>query len=157
MAIYEIDKLMAETRRLAAEFYKTTEQTLPVSAELARYDAVRLLKLSELSDSIKGVDALDGECKVQVKGRVIFNQTRSNYRIGQINLDGEWDRIVLVLFNAEYEATEIYACSRNVIEKALHAPDREESASTNKRGVMSVAKFKAISNLAWSTNETISN
>ena len=48
MAVYKLDKLMAETRRLAAEYRRSTGSTLPVSAELAKFDAISLLGLRTL-------------------------------------------------------------------------------------------------------------
>ncbi len=148
MSVYEVERLMAQTRRLAAEYYQTTQQTLPVSSELARFDAMRLLKLSKPEQAYKGVDALDGQHKIQIKGRVIFNTDRKNYRLGQINREGDWNRLLLVLFNNFYEPMAIYACDRAVIEKALDDPDKK--SKSNQRGAMSVAKFKAISMLVWS-------
>ena len=43
--IYAAEKLIAQARQLAAEYRRTMGKPLPgVSAEIAEYDAVRLLK-----------------------------------------------------------------------------------------------------------------
>jgi hypothetical protein len=47
MGIDSIDKLMAEARRLAVEYRQTTGKTLPVTSEIAVYDAIRLLNLDQ--------------------------------------------------------------------------------------------------------------
>lgn len=147
MTIYAVDTLMAETRRLAAEYYRATTQTLPVGAELARYDAMRILNLIEPTKAEQGVDALDKEIKIQIKSRVIFDCEKGNYRIGQISVSGAWQRLVLVLYNSEYEPQEIYACERAVIEKELFPLNASPKA--NKRGPMTVAKFKKIGTRVW--------
>ncbi|PCI06810.1 MAG: hypothetical protein COB77_05895, partial [Gammaproteobacteria bacterium] len=74
MPLYSIDKLINETRRLAAEFKNTTGTMLPVSGEIARYDVSTLLDL-KLEDNNKGYDAIgkgvrDG-LRVIIKSRVI--------------------------------------------------------------------------------------
>ncbi len=38
MSVYAVDKLMAQTRKLAADFRQMTGQPLPVTAEIANFD-----------------------------------------------------------------------------------------------------------------------
>lgn len=150
MPVYDLEKLMDETRRLASEYRKSTGSTLPVSAELAKYDAIKLLKLSPLDSQERAVDALwatpEGNKKVQVKGRVIFEPTKSGYRVGQFNLDADWDIIVLVLMNQDYETYRIYRLDR---ERLLEVIAGVEGGKKNVRGAMSVKKFAAVSQLCW--------
>ena len=58
MPLYAIDKLIEETRRLAAEFRRTTGTMLPVSGEIARFDVAHHLDLALNDKAIKGVDAV---------------------------------------------------------------------------------------------------
>ena len=150
MEVYKIDKLMDETRRLAAEFRRATGQTLPVSAEIAKFDAMRLLGLRALPQPLAGVDALGGEDhpdrRFQIKGRVIFNESKSVHRIGQLNVDGEWDVLVLVLMDENYQPLEIYEMDRATVVEALDGSDEKKRS---KRGAMSIAKFKALGRRAW--------
>ncbi len=147
---YALDKLIAETRRLAAEYRRATGQSLPVSAEIARHDAARILNLELKEQRVKGVDAIGrGEragMKIQIKGRVIADERKGGQRIGQLNRDGDWDLVVLSLMDADYEPFEIYEATREEILEAL------DSASSNRarRGAMSVARFKIIGRLVWS-------
>ncbi|GAB4391463.1 MAG: hypothetical protein Tsb005_01400 [Gammaproteobacteria bacterium] len=147
--IFAVEKLMAETRRLAAEYYQATQQTLPVSNELAKYDACRLLSLKEAQQHPgTGVDAIDSENKrYQIKSRVIFQPKKSGYRIGQLNIEGEWDNVVLVLMDHTYHPFEIYQVSR---ESILDELSQKTNPQRSKRGAMSVAKFKALGKLVWS-------
>lgn len=150
MSVYAVDQLMTQTRKLAADYYRTMNQSLPVSAELAKYDACRLLNLKECEDVVKGVDALDEKGGAyQVKSRVIFQEGRSGYRIGQLNMDGDWQHVVLVLFNPDYEPFEIYVASRDAI---LEAESGKANPKREKRGAMSVAKFKNIGQLLWTSD-----
>lgn len=152
MPVYDLEKLMDETRRLASEYRKSTGGTLPVSTELAKYDAIKLLGLSPLESPERAVDALwltpEGEKKVQVKGRVIFEPKKSGYRVGQFNLDADWHIIVLVLMNQDYETYQIYRLER---ERLLEIIADEKEGKKNARGAMSVKKFIAISQLCWSS------
>jgi len=148
--VFAVDKLMAETRRLAANYYKTTQQTLPITSELARFDAMSLLGLKEPPSPIAGVDALTlTDENIQIKGRVIFDEGKGGYRIGQLNMDGKWHIVLLVLMNQDYETTEIYEATRQEIIETLEDKNNEKRT---KRGPMSVAKFKAIGRLVWEEN-----
>ena len=152
MTVYSIDKLIAETRRLAAEFRRSTGQTLPVSGEIARYDAARILGLTLCEQRTAGIDAIgngdrEGQ-RIQVKSRVITQDKKSGARIGQLNPNGDWDTVLLVIMDQDYEPCEIYEATREEIQEAMTS-----SSSRSSRGALSVAKFKIISWLVW-TRET---
>lgn len=149
MNVYAFDKLIAETRRLAVEYRKATGKPLAVTGEIARHDAARLLGL-ELVDAGSGFDAVgrgdrDG-LRVQIKGRAIFEDARSSQRIGQLKQGQDWDLLVLVLLDEEFEPFEIYEAERETIEDAL---DERASNARAKRGAMTVARIKIISRLVW--------
>ncbi len=149
MALYSIDTLIEETRRLAAEFRRTTGTMLPVSGEIARYDVCHHLDLTANEERNSGYDAIgtgsrQGK-KIQIKSRVIGNSVKSGHRIGQLNMDSDWDAIILSLMDDEFEPLEMYELSREKIEKTL-SPD----SGQKKRGVISVAKFRIIGELVWS-------
>ncbi len=150
MTVFSIDKLMQETRRLAAEYRQTTGQTLPVSAELAKYDAARLLKLSSLSAPTKSVDfqGTEGPLRdqlVQIKSRVIFDERKSGHRIGQLNLGGAWQICALVLYQANYEPTDIYIVLQSILAEA----NEHKGNAVSARGLMSLAQFKRLATLVW--------
>lgn len=152
MTVYSIDKLIAETRRLAAEFRRTTGQTLPVSGEIARHDAARILGLTLCEHRAGGIDAIgtgdrEGQ-RIQIKSRILTSEKKSGARIGQLNTNGDWDTVLLVLMDEDYEACEIYEATREEVQEAM-----SDSSSRNNRGAISVAKFRIISWLVW-TRET---
>lgn len=149
MALYSIDKLIEETRRLAAEFYRTTGTILPVSGEISRYDVSLHLNLTLLDQPDAGVDAIgNGERQglgVQIKSRIIADAIKPGHRIGQLNFNGAWDLVILSLMDNEFEPFEMYQATRDELLPALPAPGSKQG----KRGSISVAKFKIISQLVW--------
>ncbi len=157
MDLYSIDKLMHETRQLAAKYRKTTGSTLPVTGEISRFDVAKVLNLQLIDDSTLGYDALGRDDRIDlrilIKGRVLFEDSRSSPRIGQIKSDGRWDRVIMVLFDDDYLPIEMYEATSEDIEAALNT----KSASANKkRGAMSVAQFKIIGQLVWSSEDGLS-
>ena len=147
MDLYSIDKLMNETRQLAAKYRQATGSTLAVTGEIARFDVARILDLTLLDDITLGHDAIgtgDREgLRVLIKGRVIFEDSKSSPRIGQIKADGRWDHVVVVLFDDDYMPVEMFEATEEAI--------KEASKSSSKRGAMSVAQFKIIGQSVWSS------
>lgn len=145
---YAADKLIAQARQLAAEYRRTMGKPLPgISNEIAAHDAVRLLGLEAKTGEEGGWDALDPKSgkRVQIKSRTIFDESKGGERIGQLKLNQEWDAVVLVLMDAEYEAYEIYQAERAEIKDFIG----KASTGRAKRGAMSVARFKVIGRLRW--------
>jgi hypothetical protein len=153
--LYSIDLLMQQTRQLAARYRKTTGNTLPITGEIARFDVAKALHL-DLNDNLTlGYDAIgqgqrDG-LKILIKGRVIFEDSQSSPRLGQLNPDGRWDRVVMVLFDDDYMPVEMYEASAEEISSTLQG---KAESKNKKRGAMSVAQFKIISELVWSGQES---
>jgi len=151
--IYSIEKLMHETRQLAAKYRQTTGTALPVTSEIARFDAAKALNLKLNEDASSDFDAIGlTEPRIDelflIKGRVLFETSKSSPRIGQLNTDKNWDRIVLVLFDEAYQAEEIYEATRDDIDEAMH-----HDSNRKKRGAMSVAQFKIIGELVWTSRD----
>jgi len=152
MGVYSVDKLITEARRIAAEYRRATGKPLAgVTSEVCQYDAARLLDLDLSQSGVNGgYDATgrgsrEGQ-KFQIKGRAIFDESKSGQRIGQLKLEQEWDAVVLVLMDENLEPYEIYEAARDEIIAAI---GDGTNSKRSKRGIMSVAKFKAIGHLAW--------
>ncbi|TQV85784.1 hypothetical protein [Aliikangiella coralliicola] len=143
---YNIAALMEQTRLVAADYRNTTGQALPVTAELARFDAIDRLNLQKL-DGEQGVDAVDAnktQEKYLIKGRVIFKGGKARQKLGQLSLESGWEYLLMVIYDATYQPTQIYKVDRTIIEKEL------VNSPKDKRGSMTVAKYKAIGELVWS-------
>jgi hypothetical protein len=151
---YSINVLMEQARMLAANYRKTTGKTLAgVSGELAVYDGIRLLKLQAVEDNLSynaigTEDAGDLENdRIQIKGRTIFSDSKGSPRIGQIKVSEDWDSVVLVLMNDNYDPYEMYGIDRASLEDNSESKDSKKG----KRGAMTVARFKKIATLVWSS------
>ena len=154
MNIYAIDKLMSKTRQLAAEYRRLTGQVLPVSNELSRHDVMTKLNFTipdkpESGVDLIGVGSWSGR-KLQVKSRVVFANSKSRPRLGQLNFEGKWELVALVLMNEEYIAEEIYIAKREVLLETLQPHMNNKSRDRN---TISVAKFKMLGELVWSKQE----
>jgi len=145
--VFSIDKLTDEARRLALEYREATGKTLPITGEIAMNDAIRLLNLKPNETSEPGFDAvlsLNGkDIRVHVKGRAIF-KPKGGYRLGHLNMEQSWDAILLVVMNDKFETEEIYLCNRDELESFLG------DTTANRRGTISVARFRNIGTLLWS-------
>jgi hypothetical protein len=145
---YAADKLIAQARQLAAEYRRTMGKPLPgISNEIAEHDAVRLLGLEATAGNEAGWDAVDPETgyRIQIKSRTIFDESKGGERIGQLKMNQDWDAVVLVLMDEDYEPYEIYQALREDLADFVNA----SSSNRAKRGAMSVARFKVIGDLVW--------
>lgn len=155
MALYSVDKLIAEARRIAADYRRATGKPLGgVSGEIAENDAARLLDLEICQEKPGGYDAVgrgsrEGK-RIQIKGRAIFDERKSGQRIGQLKIDQEWDSVVLVLMDEDYNPREMYEAERADVMAALEDAPNSKRA---KRGAMSVGRFKNIARLVWLADE----
>ncbi len=151
VGVYSIEKLIAEARRLAAEYRKATGKSLGgLSSEIAEFDAARLLDLELCGERSGGYDAIGRGTRagkrIQIKGRAVFDETKTGHRIGQLKTEQEWDSLVLVLMDEQFEPSEIYEAARADVLAALA---QAGAGARSRRGAMSVARFKNIARLAW--------
>ena len=157
IASYDINLLMSQTRKLATDYRLQTGQALPVTEELARFDAISILGLSK-TENIDGIDATDkldaGTCEDEltigrdidyylIKGRVIFKSGKARQKLGKLSLLSKWTNLLMVIYNAEYLPVQIYSVKREIIDREM------EILTPDKRGSMTVAKYKAIGELVW--------
>lgn len=154
MAIYALDKLIAQARQLAANYRRATGKSLPISGEIAKHDACVQLQLTAVDKDTGGYDAIGEQgawqgLRIQIKGRAIFDEGKNNPRIGQLKLEKSCDALVMVVMNEEFEPVEMYCAVRAEIESAL----AQHNAQRSSRGAMSVARFKNIAQLVWTAEQ----
>lgn len=153
MKVYAADKLIAQARQLAADYRRAMGKPLPgISNEIAEHDAINLLNLEPKPEGALGYDAVDPQNenrRIQIKSRTIFDETKTGQRIGQIKMEQEWDSVILVLMNKEYEPYEIYEAERSALEESAN----KSSSNRAKRGALSIARFKIIGRLVWSKED----
>ena len=151
LASYDVNQLMAQTRKLAAEYRQQTGHALPVTEELARFDAINILGLVKRAEpgEIDAFDPIETQTSDQscdaylIKGRVIFKGGKARQKLGKLSLIAQWTKLLMVLYDANYLPTQIYCIKRDIIDEAL------ANLGQDKRGSMTVAKYKAIGELVW--------
>jgi hypothetical protein len=143
-------ELLKEAKALACEYYSLTGKPLGVTGEVAEYEAARILGIELTQARQSGYDAIerigDSLKRLQIKGRCLQEKCKPGQRLGSIRTEHEWDAVLMVLLDHEFNATEIYEAGREQVEAALVAPG---SKARNIRGALSVSKFKSIGTLRW--------
>jgi len=77
----------------------------------------------------------------------IFDERKSGHRIGQLKLNQDWDSVLLVLMNEDFETVEIYEATREDIAACM---EETGGSRRSRRGALSVARFRIIGRLLWS-------
>lgn len=93
----------------------------------------------------------DVERRFQIKGCCILVKSQSGQRLGSIDIVKEWDALLMVLVDENFEAYEINEADREAVVAKLTAPG---SKSRNERGSLAVNQFKAIGRLRWKRSMT---
>ena len=66
--------------------------------------------------------------------------------MGSIDIKKDWDAVLLVLLDENFEAVQIYEAERKAVLAAITAPG---SKARNERWALGVSKFKSIGKLRW--------
>lgn len=144
--------ILQEAKLLAQRYRKLTGKPLGITGEVAEYEAARLLGLQLTPARQAGYDAVEGagpsSRRLQIKGRCLPNNPPPGQRIGSIDIAKDWDAVLLVLLNEDFETLEIHEAERNAVIAALLAPG---SKSRNERHALGVNKFKSIGRKRWPT------
>lgn len=145
----QIGQLINQAREVAIRYRALTGRPIGITGEVAEYEAARLLGLQLATVRQAGYDAIrttsSGMHRLQVKGRCVLTKNPGQ-RIGSIDLDKEWDAVLLVLLDENLQPTAVYEADRVAVENALRAPG---SKARNERGALSVSKFKSIGSKVW--------
>ena len=143
--------ILCEAKKLAQEYRALTGKPLGITGEVAEYEAARLLNVQLGPARQKGYDAVENAGgkirRVQIKGRCILHGCKPGQRLGKIDVKKEFDAVLMVLLDENFNATHIYEAGRADVIQALTAPG---SKSRNERGALGVNRFKAIGRLRWS-------
>ncbi|MDD3847320.1 MAG: hypothetical protein PHC90_13305 [Syntrophorhabdaceae bacterium] len=149
----EIAEILSEAKSLARRYRKLTGKPLGITGEVAEFSAAMILGLELMGARQSGYDAIRRdnrrETKIQIKARCLPPNARSGQRLGSIQLDKEWDTVLLVLMDEDLEVLSIHEAERPEIERALFTPG---SKARNERGALAVSKFKAIGREVWKRN-----
>jgi hypothetical protein len=150
-----IAEILADAKSLAKKYRKLTGKPLGITGEVAEFSAAQILGLELAEARQSGYDAIRNEngkvTKIQIKGRCIPSNAKPGQRLGSIQLDKEWDTVLLVLMDEDLEVMSMFEAARPDIERALLAPG---SKARNERGALAVSKFKSIGHEVWKQKRT---
>ena len=139
--------ILGEAKMLAREFRELTAKPLGITGEVAEYEAARVLGVTLTPARNAGYDAIGhGGRRLQIKGRCVLPGCKPGQRIGSIDINKEFDAVLLVLLDENLDSFAIYEADREEVVAALKAPG---SKARNQRGALSVSKFRAIGRLVW--------
>ncbi|HJW24583.1 MAG TPA: hypothetical protein VJ576_06765 [Rhodocyclaceae bacterium] len=148
--------ILQQAKVLARRYRVLTGKPLGVTGEVAEYEAARLLGLNLAPARTPGYDAtenVEGRIrKLQIKGRCVLPGTRAGQRIGSIDVEKEFDAVLLVLLDENLDAYEIVEAPRDAVLQALSVPG---STARNERGALAVAKFRSIGQLRWCRSDRL--
>ncbi|TFW43125.1 hypothetical protein [Pseudomonas fluorescens] len=146
----EVYQILRDAKARARRYYHITGKPLGVTGEVAEYEAARVLDLELQLARQAGYDATEVRngttLRIQIKGRYFPNPKLRGGRVGSIDLKQEFDTVLLVLLDADYNAFQIYEADRSAVEALLTRPG---SKARNERGSVGISQFKAISSLRW--------
>ena len=146
----QIEAALKQAKSAAKIYRRLTGKPLGITGEIAEFEAARILGLELSSARQPGYDAErrsgDHVVKVQIKGRRISKGAKPGQRIGSIRFEHDWDTVVLVLLDEDFEPVKIYEAERGAVKEALEKPG---SKARNERGALSVSKFISIGSLLW--------
>jgi hypothetical protein len=149
--------VLKQAKRLALTYRQLTGKPLGVTGEVAEYEAARILKGLTLAPArTPGYDAIEEwgglVRKLQIKGRCVLPGSKPGQRLGRIDIEKEFDAVLLVVLDENLEATAIFEASRDAVVAALKAPG---SKARNERGALGLGKFRSISTLRWSKSQSV--
>jgi len=144
--------VLQKAKRVAEEYRALTGKPLGITGEVAEYEAAQKLGLELTPARQAGYDALehrpDGTVRrLQIKGRCMLPGCKPGQRLGRIDRKKDWDALLMVLLDENFDAVEIYEAERIDVLRELATPG---SVARNERGALGVSKFKAIGRLRWS-------
>lgn len=102
-------QILAEAKKLAQRYRALTGKPLGITGEVAEYEAARILGVELTPARQAGYDAIetrDGQTfRLQIKGRCVLEGSKPGQRMGAIDIQKEFDAVLLVLLDGNYEGT----------------------------------------------------
>jgi hypothetical protein len=147
----DIDDVLRQAKTLAKKYRTLTGKPLGITGEVAEVSAAKLLGLTLAEARQSGFDAIREESgksvRLQIKGRCLADGAKPGQRVGGIKLSHEWDAVLLVLMDEDFEVSAIWEAAREPVTREILLPG---SKARNERGSLSISKFKSIGDLVWS-------
>src|SRR5712691_11209419 len=133
--------VLRQAKLLARRYRALTGKPLGITGEVAEYEAARILGVKLEKARNAGFDATERKNgavrRLQIKGRCLLENCKPGQRLGGIDIRKDWDAVLMVLLDENFDATEIYEAERKAVVAAITAPG---SRARNKRGALGVNK-----------------
>lgn len=143
----EIKNIIHKAIELARRYKELTGKPLGITGEVAEVLVSDLLNLQLCLARQSGYDSTDSEgVKYQIKGRVVKSSKSLSGRTGKINIEKEWDFLLLALLNDNFEIRQIIKAPRDIVIASIIKPG---SKSRNERWSLSCSKVKEIGNVVF--------
>ena len=146
----QISAVLERAKDAAVDYYDLTGKPLGITGEIGEFYASKYLKLDLAEARTPGYDATDKSKrrrKIQIKSRAVEEaKPLGGQRVGKINLEHEFDVVLLVLMNKRFELMQIHEADRAAVKKALTKPG---SKARNERGSLAVSQFIRIGKQVW--------
>ncbi len=138
-----VREILAQAKKLGAEYYQLTGKPLGITGEVAEYVAAETLGLELASARTEGYDAIrrtgNGNQRIQIKGRAYGPDAKPGQRLGTIKRGSPCDAVLLVLLdNRTLDPREMWEAPMAAVEKRLAVPGSKARA----RGALGVNEFK---------------
>ena len=151
----EVLAILHEAKALGRRYRALTGKPLGITGEVAEYEAARILGVRLTPARQVGYDALEVvngvERRLQIKGRCIFAGSSASQRLGSIDIKKEWDAVLVVLVDENFDAYEIHEADRDPVIAAILAPG---SKARNERWSLALNQFTRIGRLRWERSRT---
>jgi hypothetical protein len=145
----ELVSLLQQAKQLARRYRELTGRPLGITGELAESEVVRLLGLELAPVRTAGYDVirrtLGGIELLQVKGRVLPSPKLVG-RLGSLDITQQWDAVLLVLMDQNFDTMKIYEAARAPVIEAITRPGGK---ARNERGALAVRQFCRIAHQVW--------
>ena len=128
----ELRELILDAKQLAKQYRQLTGKPLGITGEVDEFVAADLLHLELTVAKNPGYDGVwpDGR-RIQIKSRRILPNANPGGLVGGIRLNHEFDTVMLVLMDENFEPLEMYEAKREAVKIALERPG---SIARNTRG-----------------------
>ncbi|MBE3129529.1 MAG: hypothetical protein IMZ54_02275, partial [Acidobacteria bacterium] len=127
-------EILRKAKRLAQQYRKLTGKPLGITGEVAEYEAARILGVKLTPARNTGFDATERKNgavrKLQIKSRCLLKNCKPGQRLGSIDIEKDFDAVLMVLLDENFEAMAIYEAERDAVIKAIMHPS---SKSRNER------------------------
>lgn len=146
----DVLEILRQAKILAQKYRAITGKPLGITGEVAEYEAARVLGVKLTPARQSGYDAVElvggVERRLQIKGRCILDRSKRGQRLGSIDIEKEWDAVLLVLVDENFDAYEIYEAAREPVIAAILEPG---SKARNERWSLALKQFTRIARIRW--------